>query len=202
MKPSTLFQLKSNQLDSTMQANKVMEARISSTSSSQTGSTSREQELEQQLSLHKTLVEAQRLESYNLYSEIQQAKAEILALKEAALTLPIPTQQSQPFSRGASTSTSMPRTTELPPSTSGATPTPMETDQGYNPLQDNPIQDDPLPPTRHLLTQRPGDDRMVEDHRRQLNERQAIFERRCKAVLRQLWPEMEDSSEKMCHPST
>ena len=108
---NTLFQLKRDQLDSTMQANRVLEARISSTSSSYTGSTSREQELEQQLSLQKTLVEAQRLESYNLYGELQQAKAEILALKEAVLTLPIPTQQSQPVSRGASTSTSMPRTT-------------------------------------------------------------------------------------------
>ena len=76
----------------------------------------------------------------------------------------------------------------------------METDQGYDPLHDNPIQDDPLPPTRHLLTQRPGDDRMVEDHRRRLNERQATFERRCKAVLRQLWPGMEDSPEKMWPP--
>ena len=73
-----------------------------------------------------------------MYNELQQAKVEVQALKDAQLTLPTPTQHSQPMSRGASTSTSMPRTTELPPSTSSDLPTPMETDQGYDPTYNDP----------------------------------------------------------------
>lgn len=80
---NTLLQFSKSQLDSTMQANKVLEAWASSVNSGYSGSTSKEQEVEQQLSLQKTLVDAQRLESYNMYSELQQAKAKLQALKEA-----------------------------------------------------------------------------------------------------------------------
>ena len=48
---NTLLQLKNSQLDTTLQANKLLEARASLASSSYTGSTSKEQELEQHLSL-------------------------------------------------------------------------------------------------------------------------------------------------------
>ena len=130
-----------------------------------------------------------------MYNELQQAKAKIQALKEAQLSLPTPTQHSQPMSRGASSSMSMPRTTELPSSTSRDMPPPMETDQGYD-----PTYDDPPPPICHLLARRPGDDRMIEDHRRRLNEKQADFERRCAGVLQRLWPGMEQTPDKMWPP--
>ena len=71
----------------------------------------------------------------------------------------------------------------------------METDRGYN-----PTYDDPLPPMRHLLTRRPGDDRQIEDRRRLMNESQASFVRRIKGVLRELWLGMENTPEKMWPP--
>ena len=50
---NTLPQLKISQLDTTLQANQLLEARASSASSSYTRSTSKEQELAQYLSLQK-----------------------------------------------------------------------------------------------------------------------------------------------------
>ena len=71
----------------------------------------------------------------------------------------------------------------------------METDQGYDPIYDNP-----LPPMHHLLTRRPGDDRQIEDRRRLMNKSQATFERRIEGVLREMWPRMENTPEKMWPP--
>ena len=62
--------------------------------SGSTGSTGREVELEQQLALQKALVDAQRLESYNMFSELQELKAKLAALKQSMLQQPMPTQQS------------------------------------------------------------------------------------------------------------
>ena len=84
-------------------------------------------------------MEAQRLEIYNLFIELQQAKAEVATLKEAQMHQPMPTQQSQHFSRGASTSTSKPIQEEPTPSTTPLEPIPMEIDQGLDLIAKNLI---------------------------------------------------------------
>ena len=82
---STLLQLSQAQFDTSLQENKVLEAITLYAGSSHSGSSSREQELEQQLALQKTLVDAQCLESYSMFNELQQAKAKLATLKEASL---------------------------------------------------------------------------------------------------------------------
>lgn len=94
------------------------------------------------------------------------------------------------MSRGASTGSMLPSLSNLMPGSSQEGPTQMETDQGYEPTHDKPPPEPPAP-IRHLMTQRPGDDRLVKDRRRRYNELQAIFERRCSLVPEQLWPDME-----------
>ena len=71
---------------------------------SSTGSTSKEVELKQQLALQKALVNAQWLESFNMFSELQSVKAELTSLKQSTLLQPMPTQQSLHASKAASTS--------------------------------------------------------------------------------------------------
>ena len=68
---NTLLQLSKSQLDTSIQANKVLEARALSTGSSYSGSSGREKELEQQLTLQKTLVDAQSLDNHNMYNDLQ-----------------------------------------------------------------------------------------------------------------------------------
>ena len=136
-----------------------MDSRAQSSRSSYTGSSTKEKDLENQLALQKMLVKAHRLESYNLYTKVQTLKVEIAGLKEAGLTQPMPTQQSQHTSRGASTSMPQPPISESTPAASPL-PTDMETDQGfrYNPSDHMTT---PL-----LLTQRPGDNEGIEYQRR------------------------------------
>ena len=67
---NTLLSLSKVQLETSLQANKVLETRIQYAATSSTGSSSKEVELEQQLALQKALVDAQRLESFNMFSEL------------------------------------------------------------------------------------------------------------------------------------
>lgn len=48
----------------------------------------------QLLAAQRTLVEAQRLDNFKMYCKLQQARAELQALREAQLMVPVPTQQS------------------------------------------------------------------------------------------------------------
>lgn len=200
---SSLLQLKNTQLETTLQANRLLESRATTVSSG-SGSSRRELELEHQLATQRAVVEAQRMDAHNMYTELQQARAEIQALREAQLSAPTPTQHSQPMSRGASTSTTVPSTSSMPPPAGGSSqgePFPMDTDQGYDPSHDTipPV----LPqaaPIRHLMTRRPGDDRFVEERRQRLNERQALFERQCSSVVDALWPGMEQPPDRMWPP--
>ena len=83
---NTLLALSKVQLETSLQANKVLETRVQYATSGSTGSRGREVELEQQLALQKALVDAQRLESYNMFSELQGLKAELASLKQSMPT--------------------------------------------------------------------------------------------------------------------
>ena len=76
---------KVHQLEISLQANKVLETRVQYATSRSTGNIGREVELKQQLALQKALVDAQRLESYNMFSELQGLKAELASLKQSTL---------------------------------------------------------------------------------------------------------------------
>ena len=120
---STLLALSKVQLETSLQANKVLETRVQYATSGSTGSSGREVELEQQLALQKALVDAQRLESYNMFSELQGLKAELAALKQSMLQQPMPTQQSLHASKAASTSLPRKGISDPPPSVFSDMPT-------------------------------------------------------------------------------
>ena len=82
---NTLLALSKVQLETSLQANKVLETRVQYATSGSTGSTGREVELKQHLALQKALVDAQQLESYNMFSELQGLKAELASLKQSTL---------------------------------------------------------------------------------------------------------------------
>ena len=63
-----LLSLSKVHLETSLQANKVLETRVQYATSGSTGSTSKEVKLEQQLALQKALVDAQQLETYNMFS--------------------------------------------------------------------------------------------------------------------------------------
>ena len=89
---NTLLALSKVQLETSLQANKVLETRVQYATLGSTGSTSKEVEFKQQLALQKALVNAQRLETYNKFSELQSVKAELASLKQSTLLQPMPTQ--------------------------------------------------------------------------------------------------------------
>ena len=184
---STLLALSKVQLETSLQANKVLETRVQYAASRSTGSTGREVELEQQLALSKALVDAQRLESYNMFSELQGLKAELAALKQSVLQQPMLTQQSLHASKAASTSSPKKGPSDLPPSTFSDLPT----EPDYEELPT------PTPSEGLLLTRRPGDNKGIEYRRKQMNERQAKHERRCYEALSTLWPEPYEVTSKI-----
>ena len=67
---NTLLSLSKVQLETSLQANKVLETKVQYATSGSTSSTSKEAKLKQQLALQKALVDAQRLETYNMFSEL------------------------------------------------------------------------------------------------------------------------------------
>ena len=59
--------------------------RVQYATSGSTGNIGKEVEFDQQLALQKALVDAQQLETYNMFSELQSVKAELASLKQSTL---------------------------------------------------------------------------------------------------------------------
>ena len=97
------------------------------------------------------------------------------------------TQQSLHASKAASTSSPRKVVSDPPPSAFSDVPTEPD-------LEELPT---PTPSEAMLLTRRPGDDAGIEYRRRQLNERQAEYERRSHEVLSILWPEPYEVASKI-----
>ena len=122
-----------------------------------------------------------------MFSELQSLKAELVSLKKSTLQQPMPTQHSLHASKAASTSS---------PTRGPSDPQPgLFTDPPTKPdYEELPI---PTPSEGLLLSRRPGDDTGIEYRRKQMNERQATFEKQCYEALSTLWPEPHEVTSKI-----
>lgn len=153
--------------------------------------------MEQDLNIKKPLVEAQRLDSFNLYTELTQVQAELVALKAASLAHPIPTQQSQLVSKGASASTS--DTSAAQTTTSMPSSSTLPIDLGFDP-EGMGMGHDKQGLGQEDLPRRLGYDPEIEQRQKLLNKQIYVAERRLYVVTKRFWPLFKGVDPKMWPP--